>query len=96
VAPTEVEAVLAADPTIATACVVGIPDPDWGQRLVAAVVPADYDRPPAAATVLAAARHRLSGPQTPKQLVVVGTLPLHEVGKPDRHAVAELLHREFG
>ena len=90
------EAALAADPTIATACVVGIPDPDWGQRLVAAVVPADPARPPAAARVLAAARTRLTGPQTPKQLLVVGTLPLRDVGKPDRRAVAELLRRELG
>ena len=96
VAPAEVEAALTADLTIAMACVVGIPDPDWGQRLVAAVVPADPARPPATARVLAAARKRLSGPQTPKQLLVVGTLPLREVGKPDRHAVAELLRRELG
>jgi len=91
-----VEAVLAADPAIAAACVVGIPDPSWGQRLVAAVVPADPDRPPVVAGVLAAARKRLSGPQTPKQLLVVGALPLREVGKPDRRAVAELLRRELG
>ncbi len=96
VAPAEVEAVLAADPAIAAACVVGIPDPSWGQRLVAAVVPADPDRPPVVAGVLAAARKRLSGPQTPKQLLVVGALPLREVGKPDRRAVAELLRRELG
>jgi O-succinylbenzoic acid--CoA ligase len=95
VVPAEVEAVLAADPTIAVACVVGIPDPIWGQRLVAAVVPADSDRPPAAARVLAAVRDRLSGPQTPKELLVVGALPLRDVGKPDRHAVAELLRREL-
>jgi len=95
VVPAEVEAVLTADPTIATACVVGIPDPSWGQRLVAAVVPADPAQPPAAAGVLTAARKRLSGPQTPKQLLVVDALPLREVGKPDRRAVAELLRRKF-
>lgn len=94
VVPAEVEAVLAADPTIAAACVVGIPDPIWGQRLVAAVVPADPDWPPVAARVLAAARKRLGGPQTPKQLLVVGALPLRGVGKPDRRAVGELLRRE--
>ncbi len=95
VVPAEVEAVLAADPAIAAACVVGIPDPSWGQRLVAAVVPADPARPPAAARVLTAARKRLSGPQTPKQLLVVDALPLRQMGKPDRRAVAELLRREL-
>jgi len=88
VAPAEVEATLVADPAIAAACVVGVPDARWGQRVVAAVVAADPAHPPTPAAVLTAARQRLTGPQTPKQLLVVDALPLRGVGKPDRRAVA--------
>ncbi len=96
VAPAEVEAALEADPAVAAACVVGIPDPQWGQRVVAAVVPADAGRPLDADAVLARVRRRLDGAHTPKQVIAVPRLPLRGVGKPDRHAVAELVRRALG
>ena len=38
IAPAEIEEVLLAQPAVAEACVVGLPDDEWGQRIVAAVV----------------------------------------------------------
>lgn len=93
VAPAEVEAALQALPGVADACVVGLPDAEWGQRVVAAVAAADPARPPDPAALLAAARRVLSGAQTPKQVVLLDALPLHGIGKPDRRAVVELLSR---
>ncbi len=91
VAPAEVEAVLAGLPGVAAACVVGVPDPEWGQRVAAAVVPAEPARPPDPEALRAAARSLLTGAQAPKEIVLLDALPLHGVGKPDRSAVRVLI-----
>ncbi len=78
--PREVEDVLLTDPTIAEAAVVGVPDADWGERLVAFVVPSAAGRPDPAsldARCLAAiARHK-----RPRQYFVVESLPRNPAGK---------------
>ena len=91
VAPADVEAVLTGMPGVAAACVVGLPDPKWGQRVTAAVVPADPGRPPDPGALRAAARRLLTGAQTPKEIVLFDALPLRGVGKPDRSAVRAML-----
>jgi o-succinylbenzoate---CoA ligase len=91
VAPADVEAVLTGLPGVAAACVVGLPDPEWGQRITAAVVPADPGRPPDPSVLRAAARHLLTGAQVPKEIVLFDALPLRGVGKPDRSAVRAML-----
>jgi long-chain acyl-CoA synthetase len=78
--PREVEDVLLADPAVAEAAVVGVPDAEWGERLVAFVVPAPARQPDAAALdgrcLAAIARHK-----RPKQYVVVEALPRNAAGK---------------
>ena len=91
VAPADVEAVLTGMPGVAAACVVGLPDPKWGQRVTAVVVPADPGRPPEPGALRAAARRLLTGAQTPKEIVLLDALPLRGVGKPDRSAVRAML-----
>ena len=91
VAPAEVEGVLTRLPGVAAACVVGLPDPEWGARVVAAVVPADPAQPPDPGVLRTTARHQLTGAQTPKQIVLLDALPLRGVGKPDRNAIRALL-----
>jgi O-succinylbenzoic acid--CoA ligase len=90
VLPAAVEAVLLRLPGIAEAVVTGVDDPQWGRRVVAAVVPS----PGAAAPTLADVRERVAaelGPYAaPRQLLVLDALPLVGVGKPDRAAVARL------
>jgi o-succinylbenzoate---CoA ligase len=91
VAPAEVEAVLSGLPGVAAACVVGLPDPDWGQRVTAVVTPSDPGRPPDPGALRVAARRLLNGAQVPKEIVVFDALPLCGVGKPDRSAVQTML-----
>jgi O-succinylbenzoic acid--CoA ligase len=91
VAPAEVEAVLADLPGIAAACVVGLPDPEWGERVTAVVIATDPRRPPEPGALRLAASRLLTGAQVPKEFVVFGALPLRGVGKPDRRAVRTML-----
>ncbi|WP_324274494.1 AMP-binding enzyme [Blastococcus brunescens] len=89
VAPASVEAALREHPSVVDAVVFGRPDPTWGQRVVAAVVPA-AGATPDLPTLRAWVSARLGGPAAPRQLQVVDALPLLHTGKPDRRAVAAL------
>jgi acyl-CoA synthetase (AMP-forming)/AMP-acid ligase II len=79
--PDEVEAVLAAHPQVAEAAVAGRPDPEWGQRVVAFVVPRDPASPPTLAGLRAFAGRRLAGAKVPRELVLVPALPRGPSGK---------------
>ena len=91
VAPAEVEAVLTSLPGVAAACVVGMPDPEWGERVIAVVIPADPGRPPDPGALRVAARRLLTGAQFPKEIILFDALPLRGIGKPDRNAVRTML-----
>jgi acyl-CoA synthetase (AMP-forming)/AMP-acid ligase II len=74
--PAEVEAVLDAHPGVVESAVAGVPDEEWGQRVVAAYVgTADP------AGLGAWARERLTPAKRPKSLHQVGQLPRTSTGK---------------
>jgi o-succinylbenzoate---CoA ligase len=93
VAPQAVEAVLRRHPDVADAVVFGRPDDEWGQRVVAAVVPA-----PGAEPDLAALRPwvtaRLGGAAAPRELHRISAVPTLHTGKPDRRGVAAAIPDE--
>lgn len=77
---------------IAACAVVGVPDQEWGQRLVALVVPspgADADALPAGVREGLDAS-RLPRHAVPKRTLVVDALPLRGIGKIDRSAARAL------
>ena len=84
-----VERVLCARPGVGEACVVGVPDPEWGERVVALVVP--DGSPPAAADLQAAVRAELGAAAAPKEIRFAAELPLRGPGKIDRSAVRAAL-----
>ncbi|PXX09195.1 fatty-acyl-CoA synthase [Mycolicibacterium moriokaense] len=91
--PREVEDVVAEHPSIAQVCVIGTPDEKWGEAVTAVVVL----RPDAAsddesvskmtAEIQAAVKDRKGSVQAPKQVIVVDSVPVTALGKPDKKAV---------
>jgi o-succinylbenzoate---CoA ligase len=96
VAPAAVEQVLAAQAGVRAACVVGLPDVEWGQVVAAAVVadPGDGPQEPDAVRggrLRAAVLAELGRAAVPRVLHTVPEIPLRGIGKPDRRAIADLL-----
>ncbi|WP_083966674.1 AMP-binding enzyme [Demequina globuliformis] len=83
--PAAVERALQDLPGVREAVVVGVPDPEWGERVVALVVAADP------APSLAHVRDALDLPRhaLPRQVVPVVSLPRTPAGKIDRGAARE-------
>ncbi|HEY2430474.1 MAG TPA: hypothetical protein VGI06_16150, partial [Acidimicrobiales bacterium] len=85
--PTAVEHALQSCPGVEQVAVIGRPDPEWGERVVALVVPAAGTEPPTLADLGAAARRRLGPWAAPKELELVTALPLTALGKVRRTAL---------
>lgn len=88
--PGEVATVLRKHEGVESVGVTGLPDDEWGQRVAAAIVPADQ----AALSVdelESFARERLAGFKIPRQIVFVETLPRTVSGTIDRTELRNLL-----
>jgi len=95
VVPGEVAAALQACPGVRDAAVVGQPDPEWGERVVAVVVPADPGDPPAPELLRSHVRERLPRYAIPSTVVMVDAVPMLPSGKHDIVRLRqELLRRE--
>ncbi len=96
VAPEAVEEALRAHPGVLDAGVVGVPDTEWGQRVVALVVPADPDDPPTLAALRDHVGARLGRYAAPRGLHLVDTLPHTSLGKLARGRLPDLVERSAG
>jgi malonyl-CoA/methylmalonyl-CoA synthetase len=88
--PKEVEDVLDNLPGVEESAVVGIPDADFGEVVVAAVV-ASRDAVLQPASLREQVRERLAGYKVPKQVVIVDALPRNTMGKVEKSRLREQL-----
>jgi O-succinylbenzoic acid--CoA ligase len=88
VAPLLVERALTAVDGVTDACVVGLPDPEWGQVVAAAVVATD---PPDRGRLREAVRATAGRAAVPKVIRFLPALPLLGPGKVDRAALRRAL-----
>jgi O-succinylbenzoic acid--CoA ligase len=87
IAPSEIERVLEAHPAVLEAAVVGVPDPVWGERPVAALVCAPGEARPGLEALRAWCRASLAPFMAPDQVRWTEALPRVALGKLSRAAV---------
>jgi malonyl-CoA/methylmalonyl-CoA synthetase len=86
--PKEVEDVLDALDGVFESAVIGVPDPDFGEAVVAVVV-ADDGAALEGAAIRAAAREHLAGYKVPRRVHVVDALPRNTMGKVEKARLRE-------
>ncbi|HET9729429.1 MAG TPA: AMP-binding protein, partial [Acidimicrobiia bacterium] len=96
--PAEIEAVLLEHPAVGDVGVVGVPDEEWGERVVAAVeLQPDVAPTDALATDLISwCRDRLAHYKCPRQVVFREALPRHDNGKLYKQQLREQLRADIG
>ena len=94
VVPETVAAALRSHPGVRDAAVVGLADPEWGERVAALVVPADARPDPDGLREHCA--DRLADFEVPKTLALADSLPRTPSGTVDREAVRERLRDAGG
>lgn len=89
ISPKEVETIIDKIEGVVESCVVGVPDPTWGEKVVAAVVkaPASLVR---VDDIQAYTREFLQNWKCPKEIVLVEELPKNRMGKVLKEAVKKL------
>jgi malonyl-CoA/methylmalonyl-CoA synthetase len=93
--PAEIEGAIDDLPGVATSAVIGVPHPDFGEAVVALVIPSpqaalDEDR------LRAALRSRLAGFKIPKRVIFVSDLPRNAMGKVQKNILRERHAGLFG
>jgi O-succinylbenzoic acid--CoA ligase len=87
--PVAVETALRRHPGVAEVAVAGRPDPEWGQQVVAWVIPTSGSSPPTLPQLRALAAEHIAPFAAPRRLVLVDTLPRTALGKVQRERLPD-------
>ncbi|MGW3205243.1 acyl-CoA synthetase [Streptomyces sp. NPDC001135] len=85
----EIENALLEHPGVREAAVTGEPDPDLGERIVAWIVPADPQAPPAAEELADHVARRLAPHKRPRVVRYLDALPRNDMGKIMKRALTD-------
>ena len=91
--PVEVEEALRTHPAVREAAVVGVPDPELGERVGAVVV---LDRPATVGELTAHCASQLATYKVPEILGFADELPITVLGKLDRRSLVDVLGTTVG
>ncbi|TCO70817.1 malonate--CoA ligase [Rhodovulum euryhalinum] len=86
--PKEVELALDDQPGVKESAVIGVPHPDFGESVVAVLVP-EAGASPDPQAIAAALRDRLAGFKLPRRIVTVEELPRNTMGKVQKNILRE-------
>ena len=84
--PREVEQVLDKLQVVAESAVIGVPHPDFGEGVIAVIVP-QPGQSPAEEAVIASVRAKLADFKTPKRVFFTEQLPRNAMGKVRKNAL---------
>ena len=93
--PAEVEGFINELPGVAESAVVGLPHPDFGEGVVAVVVPKPGSQLDGAA-IVGALKGRIANFKVPKQVFVVNELPRNTMGKVQKNLLRQQHQGLFG
>jgi o-succinylbenzoate---CoA ligase len=87
--PAAVEAALRTHPGVSDVAVAGRPHPEWGQQVVAWVIPTAQSAPPTLDQLRAVVSELVAPFAGPRRLILVESLPRTPIGKVQRDALPE-------
>ena len=93
--PAEIEGVINELPGVAESAVVGVPHPDFGEAVVAVVVP-QAGATPQPDEVIAALKGRIANYKVPKRVFIAPELPRNTMGKVQKKLLREQHQGLFG
>lgn len=91
IAPQEVEEVIDHHPAVMSCCVVGVPDPKWGETVRAYVeLHDDFSPRPTEDEIIDYAQHHIATYKSPEEVIFVDEMPTNSTGKMDRASMRKM------
>ncbi|MCL5886549.1 MAG: acyl--CoA ligase, partial [Actinobacteria bacterium] len=87
VSPEQIEKILHNHSLVHEVAVIGVPDSEWGEKVVACVVPEYPDNPPSLQQLAELVKTALAPWAAPKELRIIDSFPKTSISKIDRKAL---------